>query len=59
MQRTGLIRHAVYLVRPDGHIALAEAGRNAAFAVADYFRAHKIKCDGEANVKSWGDLACK
>lgn len=59
MQRTGLIRNAVYLVRPDGHIALAEAGRNAAFAVADYFRTHKIQCDGEANCKSWGDLACK
>jgi hypothetical protein len=34
--RTGLRRNAVYLVRPDGYVALADA-KGSATAVASYF----------------------
>jgi 2-polyprenyl-6-methoxyphenol hydroxylase-like FAD-dependent oxidoreductase len=41
MGRAGLQRNAVYLVRPDGHVALASpAGR--ALAINDYFDARKM-----------------
>jgi len=39
--RTGLCRNAVYLVRPDGYVALADAGPNAV-AVSSYLTTRKI-----------------
>ena len=42
MSRTGLRRNAVYLVRPDGYVALADPEGRAA-AVASYLDARKIK----------------
>jgi hypothetical protein len=39
--RTGLRRNAVYLVRPDGYVAVADDGTNAA-AVSSYLKARQI-----------------
>jgi hypothetical protein len=39
--RTGVCRNAVYLVRPDGYVALADAGTSAA-AISSYLKARKI-----------------
>jgi 2-polyprenyl-6-methoxyphenol hydroxylase-like FAD-dependent oxidoreductase len=44
--RAGFVRNAVYLIRPDGYVALANSGNNPA-AVADYLRTHGIT-SGEA-----------
>ena len=41
MDRTGLQRHAVYLVRPDGYVALADPRASAA-AVMSYLDARKL-----------------
>jgi 2-polyprenyl-6-methoxyphenol hydroxylase-like FAD-dependent oxidoreductase len=41
MARTGLRRSAVYLVRPDGYVALADPGGSSA-AVISYLDAHKL-----------------
>jgi len=41
MRRAGLRRNAVYLVRPDGYVALA-AVADAATAIGTYFDTHKI-----------------
>jgi hypothetical protein len=41
MRRTGLKRNAVYLVRPDGYVALADPAGSAA-AVTSYLDARKI-----------------
>jgi hypothetical protein len=41
MGRTGLRRNAVYLVRPDGYVALADPEGSAA-AVTSYLDARKI-----------------
>ena len=41
MSRAGLRRNAVYLVRPDGYVALADAGGTAA-AIASYLDTRKI-----------------
>ncbi|PYR57273.1 MAG: FAD-dependent oxidoreductase [Acidobacteria bacterium] len=41
MSRVGLRRNAVYLVRPDGYVALADAGGTAA-AIASYLDARKL-----------------
>src|SRR6185295_7241681 len=41
MIRTGLRRRAVYLVRPDGYVALADPGGSSA-AVRSYLDAHKL-----------------
>jgi 2-polyprenyl-6-methoxyphenol hydroxylase-like FAD-dependent oxidoreductase len=43
--RAGLRRHAVYLVRPDGYVALAAAG-DGATAVASYLDARKLASAG-------------
>ena len=40
--RTGLRRHAVYLVRPDGYVALAAAAAGAAEALASYLDARRL-----------------
>ncbi|HEX4522647.1 MAG TPA: FAD-dependent monooxygenase [Casimicrobiaceae bacterium] len=42
MHRSGLRRDAVYLVRPDGYVALADA-QGGASALADYLDARKLK----------------
>ncbi len=42
MRRTGLRRDAVYLLRPDGHVAVANLDSNAA-ALAAYLAAHNFK----------------
>jgi len=42
MRRTGLRRDAVYLVRPDGYVALANDGASAG-ALASYVDVRKIK----------------
>ena len=41
MQRAGLLRHAIYLLRPDGHVALASPAGSTQ-AVATYLDARKI-----------------
>ncbi len=41
MRRTGLKRDAIYLVRPDGHVALASA-TGSTFALAGYVRTHGL-----------------
>jgi 2-polyprenyl-6-methoxyphenol hydroxylase-like FAD-dependent oxidoreductase len=41
MRRTGLQRNAVYLIRPDGHVALADPNGNAA-TVTSYLDARKL-----------------
>ena len=41
MGRAGLRRNALYLVRPDGYVALADAGGSGA-AIASYFRSRKF-----------------
>ena len=41
MGRTGLRRNAVYLVRPDGYVALADAEASSA-AVTSYLDARKL-----------------
>ena len=41
MDRTGLRRNAVYLVRPDGYVALADSGGSAT-AVTSYLEAHQF-----------------
>jgi hypothetical protein len=41
MSRAGLKRHAVYLVRPDGYVALADADGRAA-AIASYLDARNL-----------------
>ena len=41
LRRSGLRRNAVYLVRPDGYVALADP-EGSASAVAFYLDAHKI-----------------
>jgi hypothetical protein len=41
MGRTGLRRNAVYLVRPDGYVALADSGGRSK-AITLYLDAHKI-----------------
>jgi hypothetical protein len=45
MDRTGLRRDAVYLVRPDGYVALADSGGSAA-AVTSYLDAHQFSLMG-------------
>jgi len=42
MRRNGLRPNAVYLVRPDGYVALADRGRPAANALASYLDAWKL-----------------
>jgi hypothetical protein len=42
VDRAGLQRDAVYLVRPDGYVALAES-RSSAAALASYLDARKLK----------------
>ena len=42
MRKAGFRRDAVYLVRPDGYVALADAGASTA-AIADYLSRRKIK----------------
>jgi hypothetical protein len=41
MGRAGLQRDAVYLIRPDGYVGLADAAASAA-AVANYFTEHRF-----------------
>jgi hypothetical protein len=41
MGHAGFERDAIYLIRPDGYVALANSGHNSA-AVEDYLRAHGI-----------------
>jgi 2-polyprenyl-6-methoxyphenol hydroxylase-like FAD-dependent oxidoreductase len=41
MGRAGLRRNALYVVRPDGYVALADAGGSGA-AIASYFRSRKF-----------------
>jgi hypothetical protein len=41
MMRTGLRRSAVYLVRPDGYVALADA-EGSGTALKSYLDAHKL-----------------
>jgi hypothetical protein len=41
MSRTGLQRNAVYLVRPDGYVGLAQA-RGSAKSIIDYLDARKL-----------------
>jgi hypothetical protein len=41
MKRVGLRRHAAYLVRPDGYVAVADAGGGAT-GIASYLDAHQI-----------------
>jgi hypothetical protein len=41
MVRTGLRRNAVYLVRPDGYVALADPGGSSG-ALSSYLDAHKV-----------------
>jgi hypothetical protein len=43
MGRVGLRRDAIYLLRPDGYVAVANPAGNAA-ALAAYFDAHHFKC---------------
>ena len=45
MDRTGLRRNAVYLVRPDGYVALADSGESAT-AVTSYLDAHQFSLMG-------------
>src|SRR5262245_14538524 len=42
MRRAGLRRDAVYLVRPDGHVGLADAAGDAA-AIERYLEEHSIR----------------
>jgi hypothetical protein len=42
VRRTGLRRNAIYLVRPDGYVALADA-ENSGIAVSSYFHQHKLR----------------
>jgi hypothetical protein len=42
MRNAGLMRDAVYLVRPDGYVALADAAASTT-AIEDYFNRRKIK----------------
>ena len=55
MGRTGLRRDAIYLVRPDGYVALADPEGSAA-TVTRYLDAHKLGPDG-AEPKPRGRLA--
>jgi 2-polyprenyl-6-methoxyphenol hydroxylase-like FAD-dependent oxidoreductase len=41
VRRTGLRRNAIYLVRPDGYVALADA-EGSAMAISTYFHARKL-----------------
>ncbi len=41
MSRTGFLRNALYLVRPDGYVAFAHP-RGDAMALTDYLNAHKL-----------------
>jgi hypothetical protein len=42
MGRAGLRRNAVYLIRPDGYVALADPGGSAS-SIASYLDARKLK----------------
>jgi 2-polyprenyl-6-methoxyphenol hydroxylase-like FAD-dependent oxidoreductase len=44
MGRTGLRRHAAYLVRPDGYVALADAGTGA--AITTYLNSRNLRPSG-------------
>jgi hypothetical protein len=41
-ERAGFAQNAMYLVRPDGYVALASAGSVAAAAMCDYLSSWKI-----------------
>ena len=41
VSRTGLLQNAVYLVRPDGYVALADPA-GSAIAITSYLDAHKL-----------------
>jgi hypothetical protein len=59
MGRTGLRRNAVYLIRPDGYIGLADPTGDAS-ALEQYLEKHKIRPadDGErAAAESGRDVA--
>jgi hypothetical protein len=43
MDRTGLRRNAVYLVRPDGYVGLADPDGSAA-VLTSYLDVHKLTC---------------
>jgi hypothetical protein len=45
ISRTGLLRNAVYLLRPDGYVALADSGGSAE-AVTTYLDARKLSSTG-------------
>jgi len=42
IEQTGLQRDTVYLVRPDGYVALVHPARNSAAAIAAYFDSRRI-----------------
>ena len=48
MSRTGLQRNAVYLVRPDGYVALAHSGGSAS-AITGYLDARKMRGAGSSS----------